>query len=69
MNVLFYLGKVQPLRLKKIPIFRSVAKYEKKLLIQDDLWQLFKDFGFVPIVVKLVCAICMICAVYCQISM
>jgi hypothetical protein len=34
------------------PVFRSAAKYEKKLLSQDDLWQLFKDFEFVPFVVK-----------------
>ena len=34
------------------PVFKAAAKYEKKLLKEDDLWQLFKDFEFVPFVVK-----------------
>ena len=39
-------------RIKIAPVFKSAAKYEKKLLNQTDLWQLFKDFEFVPFVVK-----------------
>jgi hypothetical protein len=45
-------GRSAVSRLKPAPIFRSLAKYEKELLNQDDLWQLFKDFEFVPFVVK-----------------
>jgi hypothetical protein len=40
------------MHLKSAPIFYSAAKYEKKLLEEGDLWQLFKDFDFVPIVVN-----------------
>ena len=38
--------------MKNIPIFRSAAKYEKRLLHQDDLWKMIKDFGFVPTIIK-----------------
>lgn len=39
-------------RTKTTPVFRTAAKYEKKIMHQDDLWQLFKDFDFIPIVVN-----------------
>jgi hypothetical protein len=39
-------------RIKTSPVFRTAAKYEKKIMNQDDLWQLFKDFDFIPIVVN-----------------
>lgn len=39
-------------RTKTSPVFRTAAKYEKNIMHQDDLWQLFKDFDFIPIVVN-----------------
>lgn len=36
----------------KAPVFRSLAKYEKKLLDEDDLWQLLNDFDLVPAIIK-----------------
>ena len=39
-------------RLKSAPVFRSAAKYEKRLLHQDDLWKMMKDFDFVPTIVN-----------------
>ena len=39
-------------KLKSAPIFRSAAKYEKRLLHQDDLWKMMKDFDFVPTIVN-----------------
>ena len=39
-------------KLKPAPVFRSAAKYEKRLLHQDDLWKMMKDFDFVPTIVN-----------------
>ena len=39
-------------KLKCTPDFRVAAKFNKKLLEQDSLWQLFRDFEFVPFVIK-----------------
>jgi hypothetical protein len=38
----------------KVPVFRSVAKYEKKLLEETDLWQMMDDFHLVPVIIKYV---------------
>ena len=35
-----------------MPVFKTAAKYEKRLLHQDDLWQLLNDFALVPAVVN-----------------
>ena len=49
-------GTNPPLRsfvkLKPAPVFHSAAKYEKRLLHQDDLWKMMKDFDFVPTIVN-----------------
>ena len=39
-------------KIKPAPVFRSAAKYEKRLLQQDDLWKMMKDFDFVPTIVN-----------------
>jgi DNA-binding transcriptional MerR regulator len=39
-------------QIKKVPVFKSIAKYEKKLLDGDDLWQLLNDFDLVPSIIK-----------------
>ena len=39
-------------KLKPAPVFRSAAKYEKRLLHQDDLWKMMKHFDFVPTIVN-----------------
>ena len=36
----------------KAPVFRSVAKYEKKLLEELDFWQMMEDFNLVPAIIK-----------------
>ena len=42
----------KPTKLKPMPVFKTAAKYEKRLLHQDDLWQLLNDFALVPAVVN-----------------
>ena len=39
-------------KLKPMPVFKSTFRYEKRLLHQDDLWQLLNDFALVPAVVN-----------------
>jgi len=39
-------------RLKPMPTFRSVFRYEKRLLHQDDLWAMLNDFSLVPSVIN-----------------
>lgn len=39
-------------KLKGAPAFRVAAKFNKRLLDQDNLWKLFRDFEFVPFVIK-----------------
>ena len=48
-------GKPTPLshtkrlaKMKSPPVYRSAAKYEKRLLRQDDFWAMCNDFGLVP---------------------
>ena len=35
-------------KMKSPPVYRSAAKYEKRLLRQDDFWAMCNDFGLVP---------------------
>ena len=39
-------------KMKPVPVFKSTFRYEKRLLHQDDLWQLLNDFALVPAVVN-----------------
>ena len=39
-------------KLKAVPVLRVTAKLNKRLLDQDNLWKLFRDFEFVPFVIK-----------------
>jgi hypothetical protein len=41
----------------KVPVFRSVAKYEKKLLEEADFWQMMDDFHLVPVIIKYVTSV------------
>ena len=45
-------GKSSLAVLKPMPSFQCATRYEKRLLHQDDLFQLFQDFSLVPKVVK-----------------
>lgn len=45
-------GKSTLAVLKPMPSFQCATRYEKRLLHQDDLFQLFQDFNLVPKVVK-----------------
>ena len=39
-------------KLRPMPVFKTSARYEKKLLNQDDLWAMLNDFGLVPAIVN-----------------
>jgi hypothetical protein len=39
-------------KFKHIPVFHAATRIDKRLLHQDDFWQLLNDFGLVPSVIK-----------------